>query len=819
MRNRGVGGTTFSSERISFATSTLRTTSTGRCSWLSTTIVVGKQGLLLPTIWHYSEPLRSIYNSAAAKIIDHIKHELQVWLHGDIIHPVQLSSWLSLDEAHNLDLELVGISDECSSRLILWTPENVPSVEYPTPYFALSHNSPSHHDIAAILGLLRHVGPHEAGTDYVFERRIMSSIGMLFHSCSIGCVPGTDSMESSSSDIPGLYSLVMAGCSDLNGDVRTQMAELAHSTLEKLVKLHGHQDAQLPKSYFVYGLHVSKTMLSIFVHLPCAVSSYAGDLRLTECRQILIAQHRVAPFSDEKYYEYQDDRFFDRWQLLVALFTIRTHVRILEDHLSNSLMQRSRDSACCLRDVSVDRAEPANAVRPSPKISPHDFYFTGMREHWRGAQFPVPATWIPADGCIISSDRPAVWDMDIVALLTRHLASIYLYPLRRTLIPLSADDLRSNHLDKDYCGPDFLHRLHTPRRDVDNIKWLEVDDHQEDTVPHLNRLYDLLMMSTTHWLEINLFIASMFASFSEYSVQWAPKIRYPPQVGIQRVTNIQVDFALALQKIPATIKPTMERASRLPLTASSPGILVGLRSLNMNEDGNTVSQNEIQRLEAVMRPHLQILTMFLRYCSRRDGTEVHLPPWAILFCTYLKAGYVHVFAFSPEDCSPQFSVITTLVDRLPIARQCRDNEQLEDRMRLAMALFTLQRHVVRVCTHWDDPTWAQDGLIEEHEAVVQVTGISTPSPSYCDVPAEGETKRKRRLMMRLIEQARILDTDADYLDVAIPSSSEDSDDSDDSDNEYRSYYTSEMEANEQEAKSDSLGARVDNWRIECDVTY
>lgn len=125
----------------------------------------------------------------------------------------------------------------------------------------------------------------------------------------------------------------------------------------------------------------------------------------------------------------------------------------------------------------------------------------------------------PADASVIVATHVSDWDNDLVVLETRQLASIHIYPLRGTFIPLSKDALRSRHLDEDNLGPDFIHRVHTPRIDA-LPEWLDVEDHLEDTAPHLNRLYDLLVMSTLGWPDVNLFIASAFSSFSEYSVQW-----------------------------------------------------------------------------------------------------------------------------------------------------------------------------------------------------------------------------------------------------------------------------------------------------------
>ena len=46
------------------------------------------------------------------------------------------------------------------------------------------------------------------------------------------------------------------------------------------------------------------------------------------------------------------------------------------------------------------------------------------------------------------------------------------------------------------------------------------DTEKYDTRAFLNRICDILMMTTITWGDINIFIASMFSSFSEYSLLW-----------------------------------------------------------------------------------------------------------------------------------------------------------------------------------------------------------------------------------------------------------------------------------------------------------
>ena len=61
---------------------------------------------------------------------------------------------------------------------------------------------------------------------------------------------------------------------------------------------------------------------------------------------------------------------------------------------------------------------------------------------------------------------------------------------------------------------------------------------------------------------------------------------------------------------------------------------------------------------------------------------------------------------------------------------CESDDDIPFRLRLGIAMFTLQRHAVRVSTRLHT-AWPEDLLIEEHALVVRATGISTPTPSEC----------------------------------------------------------------------------------------
>ena len=198
------------------------------------------------------------------------------------------------------------------------------------------------------------------------------------------------------------------------------------------------------------------------------------------------------------------------------------------------------------------------------------------------------------------------------------------------------------------------------------------------------------------------------------------------------------DFILAAQETPATTRTSIKRANIVPITLSTPGILLGLRVADMSNSQSGIGDDELREITALARPHLRALIMHLRYSSRGKEEPISIPPWLAVFTTYLKAGELHILASCPDDWLSGFRISTVLVDTLPVQRLCNSDDDISSRLRLGIAIFTLQRHVVRISTHLYH-TWPEDLLIEEHALIVRATGISTPTPSACLIDDDGDS--------------------------------------------------------------------------------
>lgn len=152
-----------------------------------------------------------------------------------------------------------------------------------------------------------------------------------------------------------------------------------------------------------------------------------------------------------------------------------------------------------------------------------------------------------------------------------------------------------------------------------------------------------------------------------------------------------------------------------------------LNSPNLNDDGDKILQDEMNALIEIMQPHLQLFDSYTGYPTFVPDTIV-VDPHPYLFCTYIKPGFLHILAFrhGETDHAPAEAY---LVDSLPLALDCQSVEDMRGRLRAAMALFTLQNEVVKICEAWGAVSWPVEVLEDEHEAIMEVTGICSPTPT------------------------------------------------------------------------------------------
>lgn len=110
---------------------------------------------------------------------------------------------------------------------------------------------------------------------------------------------------------------------------------------------------------------------------------------------------------------------------------------------------------------------------------------------------------------------------DIAIQFLQQLASVAFYPIRKCLMPMSRSFILDNHFapQSDDPVPDYIHPLHVPRAFF-KVKTKDIIDSEVNTRPHFFKARDFLTMTSPRWEDVNIFLANLFAGFSEYAVRW-----------------------------------------------------------------------------------------------------------------------------------------------------------------------------------------------------------------------------------------------------------------------------------------------------------
>ncbi|CAL1706372.1 unnamed protein product [Somion occarium] len=729
----------------------------------------------LPGICHTTYPLGKVKNEETTQVISRILSDTRKWLLLDCVKPVKVSSCSSLDTTSfptiiDLELDTLKVLLDATEQVaryhlsewnethrhrtfhIEWIDEGeIESVRLTDPLSVFINTileRRAHR--ASLLRIMRAPGPYDGGADFLFEKYLKVAISLLFDSDRLVLLSCDDYVQD-----PPMYSsqdrfpLVVAGGGLDIDQVRSEMARILRPTLVHLVHAHRHSQqttggTTLPKHCVLYGFHWSRTHLRIFVHFPIkTIGENPADWKFC---QAVAAQHwaaleQIKPDQVSTHRNSQDTLFLDRWRMTVALFAIRARVHELEQLLTDINTEEMIPQA----QPQPDSAEIDQTLAQfEPRFSSVIQYVHTMRQFWRDRQIEVPQEWIPAGEEVVTVVPTVTRSgaLVIVNTLLFSLSKVMLHPLRHLLLPLSKDTMSARRFADSHVGPDFLHSLHVPRS---NFSWkiLKVDL-GENTEPHLARLYDLLTMSTACWVDVSIFLANVFTGFSLYAVRWHPQARYPFEMQTPS-TNVVLDFALAVQTVAPTTVLTIKRASQLPLSLSSPAVVLGMRSTTLDCNGSAITNRELNDLKILMAPHLRVVSM----AFGGDGNDEYtlLPTWATLFAIFLKAGVVHIIGFTLLRAEGGPVIDACVVDSLPITMIMNDLKDLEDRLRLTIALFTLQTHVVRFSAHWADIVWSDTLLGEERQAILYVTGI--PSRRESSSCSDSESRDPRTITQQL----------------------------------------------------------------------
>ncbi|KAJ3537172.1 hypothetical protein NM688_g6728 [Phlebia brevispora] len=678
-------------------------------------------------------------NNLTSSIIDFLEIDLWKWIDPHGIDPLAIperfkmspSPVLCLDHSTSIDdieketlCVLLAYADLISTKFgeharwklpryhTIWVSDNG-RCNYPEPDLRdILFDPPKNLCIKGLLLLMNYSGRYDGDTDFIFERRFPLALKLLF-SCVDAAVASVNLDGSSGNEFSLLF---IYESPELTDNARELLAKASHPTLLRLLYLHGNKDV-LPPHCFVYGLHVSRMHLSIFAHFPVRRVA-SNDTDGWEFAQVLLAKHLIPGDPTDVYGHV--DQFLSRWRALIALLTILKHVQFQSHEMK--IGSTGGQSVKMQKPFSLGKCLHPQLQR----LSQFPGRLKALSASWKGSQFAVPSDWIIPDHYEIN---PSILrtKRDMALLLQCQITAIAMHRIQMFLTPLSKSDLAHNHLTQESCSPDFLLSTHSPRSRFSKYS-MEPVDPECNTLSHLYKAHSLLVMSAPSWEDVPVFIANLFSGFSPYAVQWLPVIQYPFSVSSPPSDLCVVDFALAVRTIPATTCATIERAAKLPLTIGSPAVLICAHSHRLEESGQVISGDEVTALIGIMKPHLQLFQSLEYYDSLTFVPDHSGPdPYPTLFCIYVKMGFLHILAFTCEPRSSGPNIHSYLVDSLPMSLNYETETDLCDRMRIVMALFTLQREVVKISDGWGSICWPSNLLNEEHEKIVQLTGIHTPN--------------------------------------------------------------------------------------------
>lgn len=106
------------------------------------------------------------------------------------------------------------------------------------------------------------------------------------------------------------------------------MAKSAYPILQKLQEVYGNEKS-LPTHGFVYGIHTSRTYVTILAHFALSADA-ADDGGLGFC-QVLLSRFYISHLPSSNA---QDDLFLSRWRLFSALFAVIRHTEMLQSIIS-----------------------------------------------------------------------------------------------------------------------------------------------------------------------------------------------------------------------------------------------------------------------------------------------------------------------------------------------------------------------------------------------------------------------------------------------------------------------------------------------------
>lgn len=186
-----------------------------------------------------------------------------------------------------------------------------------------------------------------------------------------------------------------------------------------------------------------------------------------------------------------------------------------------------------------------------------------------------------------------------------------------------------------------------------------------------------------------------------------------------------IEFAVVYERFQNTDQSTSPPYREDPVTITRPALLLCIKGSHpwvphgslRNSTFKRPSDVDIARLRIAAQPHL--LALLAAWRARQSTGQIRpLPPWVCLFGIIYDSTMVHFFSFFPflaksaepaSDSNVQWQYHCRLVDSIPVSITTTDHHQYQTaaqlRLRLALACWSIQRHLFRLTSLFDEVRW------------------------------------------------------------------------------------------------------------------
>ena len=236
-----------------------------------------------------------------------------------------------------------------------------------------------------------------------------------------------------------------------------------------------------------------------------------------------------------------------------------------------------------------------------------------------------------------------------------------------------------------------------------------------------------------------------------------------------------IEFAVVYEKFQNSDQSISPRYREDPVTITRPALLVCIKGSRpwvphgslRNSTFKRPYDVDVARLRMAAQPHL--LALLAAWRARQSAGRIrHLPPWVCLFGIIYDSTIVHFFSFFPflaESAAPasnfntQWQYHCRLMDSIPVLMTTADQHQHQTadqlRLRLALACWSIQRHLFRLTSLFDEVRWPSLVQNADLHRDVLTRGYVSPRRSFPDpndeeLQASPSLRELRRVAMSKI---------------------------------------------------------------------